>query len=62
MIWGGNADNVENRERVRRDILADFRCTHCHPHRGENWGAYGARPHGRWVDSTFVPSKPKESK
>lgn len=62
MIWGGTSDNVENRERIRREVLGDFRCTHCHPHRGENWGAFGNRPHGRWIDGEWKASKPKGAK
>ena len=61
MTSGGTADNVERRQDVTRRRMAEFQCTFCPPHRGENEGVHGKR-HGVWRKRKFIKSKRKEVK
>lgn len=55
--WSAN-DRAERLTARNEAILAEGRCAHCQPHRGENQHSHD----GRFIDGKFVPSKSKEKK
>jgi hypothetical protein len=55
MQSGGNGDNVKRRQRVQRALADSGRCTHCHPHRGENYGHNGDQ-HGKFIYGDYANS------
>lgn len=62
MVFGGNTDNVKNRQRVLKERLDDGQCTFCPPHQGENYGYHGRVDRRHVGDGVFVPSKSKDRK
>lgn len=56
-----NTDTILKRMQVVRAIADDGRCTHCKPHRGENYGA-GGKPDMRFVNGKIKKNKDKDRK